>query len=87
MTMSGPPMRPNIARRRGTRPVRYIIQPRMQPLPTPTTNAGPRLNVHSCMARNASPTAARPAADCVVGGCVVLAQRDDGEDGRGCRRR
>src|SRR5919199_1461018 len=60
-TRKEPPTRPSTANRRGTSPVRYIMKPRIRPFPTPTTNWGPRLKVHCCMARNASPTALKPA--------------------------
>ena len=53
--MSGPPMSPSIAMRRGTRPERYISQPSSSPFPKPTMKPGPSRNVQSWIPTSALP--------------------------------
>jgi hypothetical protein len=43
--ISGPPMSPSQVQARGTSCVRYIMYPRINPFPKPTTQPGPRMNV------------------------------------------
>ena len=61
---------------RGTRPERYIRQPRISPFPTPTTKPGPSWNVHSWRATSAWPTVDESAASAPLAP-RVLPQRHD----------
>src|SRR4029450_9801681 len=47
---TGPATTPSMAMPRGTRPDRYISQPRISPFPTPTTQPGPSRKVQSWIA-------------------------------------
>ena len=76
--ISGPPIRPSIAIRRGTRPDRYIRQPRIRPFPTPTTQPGPSRNVQSWTATSDLPTVTSEAP--LACASDVLPQRHDGKE-------
>src|SRR5829696_1743306 len=52
---TGPATSPSMAMPRGTRPDRYISQPRISPFPTPTTQPGPSRNVQSWIATSDLP--------------------------------
>src|SRR5919106_2702989 len=58
----GPPMSPNMAMPRGTRPDRNIRYPKIRPFPMPTTKPGPSRNVQLFIATSDSPTGTREAA-------------------------
>src|SRR3954447_25444845 len=64
---SGSPTSPNSASRRGISPDVYMREPRIRPLPTPTTKPGPSRNVASWTATSDWPRATSVSSDAPAG--------------------
>src|SRR5918995_1205331 len=67
---TGPATSPSRAMSRGTRPDRYISQPRISPFPTPRMKPGPSRNVQSWIATSDLPTVTKAPASPPAGGDI-----------------